>query len=641
MRGSQRPSTEDLMDNERRRVSEYQRSYPTVQEPRSSRWRWLLVAILVLSVSIIMVIGASILGYYDGLKDREETLRLQALEHYRLGVSHLEDSNYALAQAEFEETLRLQPDLNEAWIKLQETQVRMSTIPTPTSALLPTPEPTAIPTEEPTNLDELLDRARESYRAGDYLEAVAYIEELLNIDPNYELAQVEDILFNCYYHQALALISKDRLEEAVHLLDLALTLRPEDATAQTERDLAAGYLSAVGYWAADWEQASQRFLALYQMRPDYKDVAGRLYEARAEEAEYLESLGAWCDSAEWYALALEMRGNTELAAKRDEMASNCEQNVPPPTTEDATGTPMAGTTETPSGNPTAAMSNTALSALGLDGTLYYAIWDDAARAYVIYRMNADGSGSAKVVTGMHQPQINHAGTQLIVRARSGVPTLGLYLVDLALEGAPALTMLTSHVDDLYPSFSPNDQQIVFTSNRMSERLWTLFTSWTEPGSKLETIIQGDTPAWSPTNDRIAYKGCDPTGNNCGIWVVSQNGAENTRIVTDPSAGFPAWSPDGTRIAFMSNRDGNWDIYLVGADGQGLRRLTRSKSSEGAPTWSPDGKAVAYMSDQDGQWGLYLYRVDTNLSAKLVTLDTIYEDWLRERIAWGSTRTDGE
>ena len=639
MRDPRHLPTEDLVHN-RRRHADVQGAGLSVEESRASRWRWLLVAIIVLSASIIMVVIAGILGYYDGLKDREELQRAEALEHYSKGVSYLQEANYELAQAEFEQTLRLQPDLKEAWGKLQETQARMSTIPTPTSAVFPTPEPTAMATQEPVNLDELLSLARESYRAGNYLDAVARIEELLKIDPGYERAQVEEILYNCYYHQALAIIAEDRLEEAIHLLDLALALRPGDAAAQAERELAAGYVTAAGYWSADWEEASEHFLQLYQIRPDYRDVASRLYEARVNQAQYLEEMGAWCDSAEWYALALELRSDAQLAARRDEMARNCQTNLPP-ATEDGAGTPQAtlpaGVTETPSGLPTAAMSPSALHALGLTGTLYYAIWDDAARAYVMYRINADGSDIARVVTGMHQPQIDHAGARLIVRARSGVPTLGLYLVDLSREGASSLTMLTSHVDDLYASFSPNDQQIVFTSNRMSQRLWTLFTIWAEPDSKLETVIQGDTPAWAPAGDQIAYKGCDPTGNNCGIWLVRQNGTESTRIVTDPSAGFPAWSPDGRQIAFMSNRDGNWDIYLVGVDGQGLRRLTRSKSSEGAPTWSPDGKGIAYMSDQDGHWAIYLQRVDSGLVAKLVVLDTVYEDWLKERIAWGPAR----
>ena len=103
---------------------------------------------------------------------------------------------------------------------------------------------------------------------------------------------------------------------------------------------------------------------------------------------------------------------------------------------------------------------------------------------------------------------------------------------------------------------------------------------------------------------------------------------------DPSAGFPAWSPNASQIAFMSNRDGNWDIYVVGANGQGLRRLTAGGSSEGLPAWSPDGVAIAYMSDQDGGWAVYLQRLDDGRSGKLVSLDSTYADWMVERLAWG-------
>ena len=57
---------------------------------------------------------------------------------------------------------------------------------------------------------------------------------------------------------------------------------------------------------------------------------------------------------------------------------------------------------------------------------------------------------------------------------------------------------------------------------------------------------------------------------------------------------PAWSPDGTKLAFASRRSGNFDIYVVGADGTGLRRLTSAKADESSPTWSPDGTRLAYQ-----------------------------------------------
>lgn len=57
----------------------------------------------------------------------------------------------------------------------------------------------------------------------------------------------------------------------------------------------------------------------------------------------------------------------------------------------------------------------------------------------------------------------------------------------------------------------------------------------------------------------------------------------------------ALSPDRTRIAFSSNRNGNFDIYLVDSDGKNLRRLTTDPRNEGDPAWTPDGQRVVYTA----------------------------------------------
>jgi hypothetical protein len=59
---------------------------------------------------------------------------------------------------------------------------------------------------------------------------------------------------------------------------------------------------------------------------------------------------------------------------------------------------------------------------------------------------------------------------------------------------------------------------------------------------------------------------------------------------------PAWSPDRRRIAFQSNRDGNWEVYVMKADGSGLSRLTDDDAEDGEPSWSPDGKRIAFVRD---------------------------------------------
>jgi Tol biopolymer transport system component len=56
---------------------------------------------------------------------------------------------------------------------------------------------------------------------------------------------------------------------------------------------------------------------------------------------------------------------------------------------------------------------------------------------------------------------------------------------------------------------------------------------------------------------------------------------------------PAWSPDGSKIAFTSRRDGTFHVYVMNADGSGMRKLTTSKQDDDRPAWSPDGTRVVF------------------------------------------------
>src|SRR5439155_1179025 len=58
---------------------------------------------------------------------------------------------------------------------------------------------------------------------------------------------------------------------------------------------------------------------------------------------------------------------------------------------------------------------------------------------------------------------------------------------------------------------------------------------------------------------------------------------------------PAWSPDGKQIAFQTNRDGPYHIYVMSADGSNVRQLTSSDADDRHPAWSPDGKQLAIDS----------------------------------------------
>ena len=66
-----------------------------------------------------------------------------------------------------------------------------------------------------------------------------------------------------------------------------------------------------------------------------------------------------------------------------------------------------------------------------------------------------------------------------------------------------------------------------------------------------------------------------------------------------------------RIAFVSERDGNAEIYVMDIDGKNQRRLTKNPNSDWFPSWSPDGKRIAFASDRDGNFNYEIYVMDTD------------------------------
>jgi TolB protein len=80
---------------------------------------------------------------------------------------------------------------------------------------------------------------------------------------------------------------------------------------------------------------------------------------------------------------------------------------------------------------------------------------------------------------------------------------------------------------------------------------------------------------------------------------------------------PAVSPDGSKLAFASNRDGYWDLYVMDLNNGTLSRLTESPEYDASPTWSPDGQWLAFESyvqdDQDGNLELFIRTLDDSQS----------------------------
>ncbi|MCA1692084.1 MAG: hypothetical protein LC733_07770 [Actinobacteria bacterium] len=105
-------------------------------------------------------------------------------------------------------------------------------------------------------------------------------------------------------------------------------------------------------------------------------------------------------------------------------------------------------------------------------------------------------------------------------------------------------------------------------------------------------------AFLGTNGKIVFVS-DRDGDN-EIFTMNPDGTAQTNITNNSFTEFePAWSADGTRIAFVSNRDGNNEIYTMDANGGSVVRVTNTATSERNPAWHPDGARILYTSLRSG------------------------------------------
>ncbi|MGH9742796.1 MAG: S9 family peptidase, partial [Candidatus Acidiferrum sp.] len=105
--------------------------------------------------------------------------------------------------------------------------------------------------------------------------------------------------------------------------------------------------------------------------------------------------------------------------------------------------------------------------------------------------------------------------------------------------------------------------------------------------------------FSPGGKRVVFVVTEPPKDMervRHIWLYEKKtGAVRQITYSAKDESFPRWSPDGKELAFLSNRDGQQQIYLLRMDGGEGAALTKGKRSVHSFAWSPDGKQIAYLA----------------------------------------------
>jgi TolB protein len=269
------------------------------------------------------------------------------------------------------------------------------------------------------------------------------------------------------------------------------------------------------------------------------------------------------------------------------------------------------------------------------------------RTFQVLTMRPDGSEWTQVTFtegNKSDPTWSPDGKKLLYVANGGRDNygndLGLDIWAMDADGSNHVNLTQSPEDDYDPAWSPNGEQIVFTSTRVeavpgmpqlfimnadgSAPNWItrgngaeFSPTWSPDGEWIAFAIsiqsappvlflrtgegadqrafdfnlgkrvgEINDPAWSPDGLTIAYTCVKPGQNEICLVVVATNGTEIFTLTSTLGNKEPAWSPDGHWIIFTSTRDQNSEIYIMDSLGRNQVNISNHDSIDRDPTWQP-------------------------------------------------------
>lgn len=95
-----------------------------------------------------------------------------------------------------------------------------------------------------------------------------------------------------------------------------------------------------------------------------------------------------------------------------------------------------------------------------------------------------------------------------------------------------------------------------------------------------------------------------------IFVMNADGTDLRQVTfNNVNDDKPSWSKDGTRLAWETEIDGDFEIFVANADGTGQQQLTDNNANDFGPAWNPDGTRIAYHSNIDGDFEIFIMNAD--------------------------------
>jgi TolB protein len=225
------------------------------------------------------------------------------------------------------------------------------------------------------------------------------------------------------------------------------------------------------------------------------------------------------------------------------------------------------------------------------------------------------------------PVWNPDGTKIAYSASSGI-----YIMDADGKNKEQLVKNDASTSYIFPAWSPEGTKIVFIKNLLGNdnegALYIMDTDGKNQKELAKIASSGGHPDWSPDGTKIVFNfGLD-------IFVMDADGKNPRRM----QRGFnllcglyPEWNPKGTKVAFSAEKDKNWPIFVMDANGENIKQITKTKMNHFSPTWNPEGTKIAFVvegSDNVAISNIYIMDADGQNKSQLTNngRSNTFPDW---------------
>jgi TolB protein len=236
----------------------------------------------------------------------------------------------------------------------------------------------------------------------------------------------------------------------------------------------------------------------------------------------------------------------------------------------------------------------------------------------LYKIILDDTASYRsplFLDGGVDPVFSDDGTMLMYRSERDEQN-NLYIMDLKTWESFVISdgSLATHGE-----FSHDGTKVVYSSS-MDQNFDLVVLNLLDTTDKAQTTIVATKDAeiygaFSPDGLKIAFSSFDI--NYKGTLKICDDKGKNIKTVSSSGSSYnPKWSPDGKSLAFVSNKGGNFNLYICSSDGSGVRQLTSEKGNVVEYDWSSDSQKIVFDNQTTGVSSIWIIDVEKGTKQNL-------------------------